>query len=285
MRAVHVLALVVPVLASGCWFFAPTGLDGVAEAQIRASCHFAFACCTAEERFEFSLRASSKDEGSCVQENLEEGSGTFNLVDRAKAVVNAGKGTYNQERADECLKPLLDALNNCDAEAVFAASRDPECEAEQQRGFVEGNVDDGDDCSDSIECVDFGLCRPDPDADPNTITTAGKCVVPAKEGEKCFDASTSEVTPCSPGTQCDFSGPEPVCKESELLADGEECFDDVECKGGFCTTESVQSCSFGGEPCAVDTDCPNNAVGETCERDEREVCSSDGPKVEICDGL
>lgn len=39
--------------AAGCWFFAPTGLDGMAEAMIRAQCHFAFACCTAPERNAF----------------------------------------------------------------------------------------------------------------------------------------------------------------------------------------------------------------------------------------
>jgi hypothetical protein len=175
MRRLLAVALFSTALfGSSCiWFFAPTSLDGFVEALIRADCHFAFACCTPPERASF-FPLNFKDEGACVEESLEQGSAANSVVDRAKAVIAAGKGEFQQDRADECLKPLLDAKNQCDSQAVLAPEpQDPVCAAEAARGFVKGNVDDGDDCDDDIECADFGFCDRVTDAEEDTLTGRG----------------------------------------------------------------------------------------------------------------
>jgi hypothetical protein len=283
MSLLVALASIVPFMTSSCWLFAPTGLDGFVEAFIRADCKFAFSCCTAPERAQFFPRAF-RDEGTCIEESIEEGSGGNVVVDRAKAVIAAGKGEFDQARADECLKPLLDARNNCDAEAVITgAGLDARCAAEQGRGFVVGNVDDGDDCNDDIECKDFGVCdRSDNDAD--TITTAGECKAAVDDGGDCSDGQA-----CFPGLVCtgnaDFT--EFTCEEPELLDDGEDCFADEQCDSGFCEERTVFRCNFTGEPCteATEADDCDTTIGDSCEEDFEDVCGGgDNVSVEVCDG-
>lgn len=270
---------------SSCWCITPTGLDGVVEAFIRADCHFAFVCCTAPERAQFFTR-SFRDEGACVAESLEEGNGGNVVTDRAKVVIAAGKGTFDQERADECLKPRLDALNSCDSEAILGGGLpgDPVCAAEQARGFVVGNVEDGDDCNDDIECADFGVCDRSGN-DDDTITTAGECKAARAEGEECID-NDGNVFACFPGTFCINDGQGNfTCEQVELLADGEDCFDDAQCESNFCEERSTFTCVISGEPCTEATqeaDCP--ALGDFCGEDEEQVCAANDVSVEVCDG-
>ncbi|HEY4220145.1 MAG TPA: hypothetical protein VGO62_02360, partial [Myxococcota bacterium] len=113
----------VSLAMASCYVFEPTSLDGFAEASIRAQCHFAFACCTPAERASVEGGSESRDEGTCVDESLRQGSEVNAVVARAKAVVSANKGTFDQKRADECEKGVLDAENNCDAQAVLAPGR------------------------------------------------------------------------------------------------------------------------------------------------------------------
>lgn len=275
-------ALALPLSTSSCWLFTPTGLDGFLEAFIRADCKFAFTCCSPPEREQFFPR-SFRDEGTCVQESLEEGSGGNVVVDRAKAVIAAGKGEFNQARADECLKPLLDDRNSCDSQAVLTGGADVKCAAEQGRGFVVGNVEDGDDCNDDIECADFGVCDRSGNED-DVVTTAGECKAAVDEGGDCGDGET-----CFPGLTCtgnaDFT--EFTCEQAELLGDGDACFDDAQCESGFCDEQDVFTCFFTGDPCTEATeadDCDVN-IGDSCEADVAEVCvAADNLSVEVCDG-
>lgn len=286
MRSTRRWSLVVfmPWLFAGCWFLSPTSLDGVAEAEIRASCHFAFSCCTPAERGTF-FGLAFRDEGACVAEGLEQSSSQNLLADRAKAVVAAGKGTFNQARADECRKPALEAMNSCDAQTVIGGvAPDPKCDGEATRGFVEGNVDDGDDCNDDIECADFGFCDRVTDADEDTITTAGSCVAARDEGDKCFD--DGEAFACFPGLACtpNDGGTEFTCKEPELLDDGDDCDDDSQCASGFCVEDETRTCSFSDLPCQDDTDCDEDNF-EFCESTFSGACGDNDVEVEICDGL
>lgn len=276
------VALVVPLSTSSCWLFAPTSLDGFVEAFIRAECKFAFQCCTPPERAQFFPR-NFRDEGTCVQESLEEGSGGNVVVDRAKAVIAAGKGEFNADRANECLTPQLEQRNACDADAVLGGdgALDVVCAAEQARGFVVGNVEDGDDCNDDIECADFGICdRSDNDAD--TITTAGECRAAVEEGGDCSDGQA-----CFPGTQCtpnaDFT--EFSCEQVELLGNGEECFADGQCESNFCEERNAFRCGASGEPCTVETvavDCPD--VGDFCFEQFVSECADADITVDVCNG-
>lgn len=280
-------ALLPALASSGCWFFSPTGLDGTVEALTRADCHFAFACCTPPERQSFFAR-NFRDEGTCVSESLEQGSGGNVVVDRAKAVIAAGNGEFQQERADECLKPTLDALNNCDADAVLGAgaANDPVCAAEQARGFVAGSIDDGDGCNDDIECADFGVCDRS-DNDPDVVTTEGECRAAKPEGEDCLNPDGGFFA-CFPGTFCtpDANG-DFTCEEFELKGDGEACDVDSECESGSCDGgEEVFACFFDGAPCTEATeaiDC-DVAIGDSCEATFSSVCAANDLSVEVCDG-
>jgi hypothetical protein len=285
MRRLLAVALFSTALfGSSCiWFFAPTSLDGFVEALIRADCHFAFACCTPPERASF-FPLNFKDEGACVEESLEQGNGANSVVDRAKAVVAAGKGEFQQDRADECLKPLLDAKNKCDSQAVLAPEpQDPVCAAEAARGFVQGNVEDGDDCDDDIECADFGFCDRVTDAEEDTLTTKGKCVAAKPQGEECID-DEGNVSFCFPGTQCtpDANG-NFTCEEPELLDNGEECDFDAQCESGVCEDIESGECSIDQAPCVEDTDCPT--PGDFCFPNFESRCADLGDvNVEVCDG-
>ena len=68
-----------------CYLFCPYNADQFVETQIRAECHFWFACCTAGEHDiailggalngrAFPDLSQFRDEGHCVEERLEEGS-------------------------------------------------------------------------------------------------------------------------------------------------------------------------------------------------------------------
>jgi hypothetical protein len=277
---IALIALLVPVSTSSCWLFAPTGLDGFVEAFLRAECNFAFNCCTPPERAQF-FSSNFRDEGTCVSEGLEEGDAGNIVVARAKAVIAAGKGEFDQARADECLKPLLDQRNNCDAEAVLlGAGADARCAAEQNRGFVVGNVDDGDDCNDDIECADFGFCDRS-DNEDDVVTTAGECRASVEEGGDC-----SENPFCFPGLACvpndDFT--EFTCEEQELLDNGDECNVNAQCESNFCEESERFLCSSNDAPCTPETaldDCP---IGDFCFEDFSSVCADSDVSVEVCDG-
>lgn len=234
-----VLALVGSSSAAGCWFFGPTSLDGMGEANIRAQCHFAFACCTAPERSAYYGLGAYRDEATCVEVTLEDGNYSHLLAARAKAVVGAGNGEFDGQRADECTRPMLDALNSCDADAVLGGANvlDPLCGADAGRMFVVGKLADGEDCTDDLECAGYGTCVVE-DPPENTITIAGQCRASRAEGEVCFDptATEPEYFNCVPGTSCVSGDPgeSSTCQTSAGADNGEPCFNHFECDSAYC---------------------------------------------------
>ena len=279
MRARLVVLAVLPVVvAGGCYVFAPTSLDGFFEASIRARCHFVFDCCSAGERTQFFQNAFN-DEGSCVSQQLESQSGTAAIAERARAVVAANKGDFNAKRAEECVKPGLDAENNCDADTVLSGKpvADGLCGADAERGFVEGKTKDGDDCDDDIECADFGVCDRS-NNDVTIVSIKGSCVAALKEGKSCFDAATGTQRSCVPGLDCKFDGNSGTCQKIVLKDDGASCVQGGECKNGFCSPREIKKC-FDDTPCTVDADC---GAFQTCNAQPASVCSGDAPKIEIC---
>jgi hypothetical protein len=277
--------LAVFLLASCAWFFAPTSLDGLAEAQIRASCHFAFACCSAPEREAFDQN-DFKDEGTCVDESLQSQNTENTTLARAKAVVAAGKGTFDDKRAAECEQPVIDAENKCDAATVLGGKpiADGLCSFDADRGYVKGTVADGQKCNDDIECADYGTCDRS-GTDPNTVTTAGKCKAAKANGDVCIDPNTQEQFDCQPGLSCatDPQTGKSTCQPIALEAAGQPCFSGAECKDGFCIKKQVLQCEFSGNPCTKDADC-TDFPGEKCQPQDSSVCSKTGPTVDVCKG-
>ncbi|MDP2344035.1 MAG: hypothetical protein Q8O67_23965 [Deltaproteobacteria bacterium] len=277
---------VVAVVGAGCFnLFFPFAPDQLFESDVRSRCAFAFRCCLAAERGSTGL-SGFRNEDECIEELLETGGQLSFLGQRAKAVIDAGKGTHDAALADECLKPLFDARNACDAETVLAPTPEStECQVGASRAFVVGNVDDGDECIDDLECADEGRCQPDPDLEPDpdevTVTVAGLCVAAASEGEACDERS------CKAGLDCDSNDAgELECTKPVLLEDGADCFVGSQCESGSCVAEGgVGFCDFDGSDCTSDAQCTLDQ-DDFCDFDNgNTVC---GPPadvvVEICDG-
>lgn len=269
-------SVVAGVLGTSCLALVfPYSPENLFETQVRAECAFAFRCCLPSERVITELQGF-RDEDTCIREILERGDSSTNLGLRAQEVVASGNGEYDNELAEKCLKPGIDARYACDAEAVLAAgASDPDCIAGAARAFVIGKVDDGDDCTDDLECVDEGDCIRDNDV--GEVSLQGKCRAHADKGDDCAERGCKTGLICLPNDGGEFR-----CTEPTLLDDGEDCSDNSECSSGFCNSDEVRACNFSGDACVSDSDC--DIPGDSCGVTTRTVCGSSGPKVEVCDG-
>ncbi len=108
-----------------CNLICPYNADQFFETQIRAECHFFFACCTAGEvdilvdAGRFPNLSNFRDEATCVQERLEEGGG-INFIGRAIVQAEqAGRFRFDYATAQLCLEGNINAMNNCDADRVI----------------------------------------------------------------------------------------------------------------------------------------------------------------------
>lgn len=296
MRRLSLLAPVavsVLALAPSCnllFAFAP---DQLCESQIRAICHFAYACCNATERDAFIGTSGFRNEGDCVEQLLAEQGSCGNALAVHEAT-QQGRFEYDSALAERCEKPLMDAANSCNADAVLgdALKEAEECEGKGGGNFAygQGKVENGDPCFASFECAEPGsICEPaeDPDGDGEILVTrVGTCKAPAKEGEDCSADGSDGL--CEPGTFCDFATEE--CTAFQLLGNGEACFDDDECESGFCddidfTVQATCSDRLAdGEACFEDDDCANGLCDDNANGEF--VCTArDDVVVEACNGL
>lgn len=267
-------SLVTAVGLVGCTnTFFPLASDQLFETQLRANCSYAFNCCEAVER-----STTAPDEATCVEEGLENGGELSLLGQRAKAAIDAGTATYNAEEAERCMRPFLDAAQQCDPN-LRNLKTDAACEVGIARAFVVGTIKDGKACTDTLECADEGTCVVD--AEDNTITVKGKCVAAVGEGADCTESD------CKSGLSCTFNAEDSTqtCEKIKLLDDGESCFDDSQCSSGACNQSETGSCIDSGEPCDGDSDC-DEANGDFCTFDGDAACGK--PVVvesDICNGL
>jgi hypothetical protein len=273
-------AAVLGLVVGGCLnLMFPYSPENLFETRVRAACAFAFRCCQASER-SFTNLEGFRDEESCITELLRGNDFVqreANLGQRAQEVIASGNGEFDDELAERCTKPLIDASYACDAQAVLApGAADPDCVLGARRAFVIGKLDDGDDCTDSLECADDGECIRDAD-EAVEVSLAGRCRARAGRGDDCADRE------CQTGLFCSFDEDgSQRCAERPLLDDGEPCGIDEECASGFCTATETGACEFTGEPCNDDADCDSPA--DTCVLDFSQSCGDDGPKVDVCNG-
>lgn len=262
--------------ASGCLALVfPYSPENLFETRVRAECAFAFRCCLPSERNVTDLQGF-RDEDSCIRETLEQGGPLAGLGLRAQEVIASGNGEFDDELAEKCTKPGTDARYACDAEAVLApGAEDPACIAGAARAFVIGKVEDGDACTDDLECIDEGRCVRDGDGDE--ISLEGKCRARSDKGDDCSERECKTGFVCTVNDNGDLR-----CAEPTLLDDGEECDDGSECASGFCNTVEERACFFTGDACASDAEC--DTPGDSCEITTTTQCGSSGPKVELCDG-
>lgn len=288
-RAVAVVGVVALPGVVACFnTLFPFAPDQLFETGARANCAFVFRCCDASERGAAGLSVTNfRNEDECVEESLEQGGALALIGQRAKAVVDAGNGEYDAALAEECTKPVHDAAYACDATGFLLPSFSAECQAFASRGFVRGKIGDGDDCTDDIECADEGTCVREEQEDGGDIvlTIAGTCRAAAGAGESC--EVDGQLRRCQAGLSCEFDGTDAfTCEEVVLKDEGEDCFDDGECKSGNCIELDSSRCSDSGNACAEDSDCDEENF-EFCDFEFLEQCAGDADAdadIEICDG-
>ncbi len=254
-----------------CNLICPYNADQFFETQIRAECHFFFACCTAGEvdilvdAGRFPNLSNFRDEATCVQERLEEGGG-INLIGRAIVQAEqAGRFRFDYATAQLCLEGNINAMNNCDADRVIgdAAINDEvidACEGVPGEGLVvDGDpcffdfecqipgslclspfflVDDPDPCAIDDDCNNDEICDQEisfcvPDAGAIEIHDDKICIAPLLEGDDCAPDPDFPLLPsfCEPGTVCFPDDGDLTCVF--LGIDGEECFEDEHCERGL----------------------------------------------------
>lgn len=299
MRRIFLLAATCAVLLANCNLFFAFAPDQVCETLIRAQCKFAFNCCDATERLVFAGGAGAfRNEGECIQELLEEGGGNCLNSFVVQEAVNQKRFEYDTVQAEACIKPLVDALNNCEAGALDGNQVvvDEACEDVDGLAFGTGKVADEGRCFATFECATpESACvvfdEADRELDEETqvlVTVVGKCLPPALAGEDCSESITDEAGSdgrCEVGTFCEQDGEDFEC--APLLAVDDDCVADVECETEFCNTLDNNVCAElleDGDGCVLGTDC----LSELCAlNDDNELVCTAQPVfvVEACNGL
>lgn len=285
---VRLLAVVLSGLASSsCQALFPYQAENLCETLVRAECRFAYQCCNASERADQLVGSSYarwRDEGDCVRENTIEVCGAFNVVVESQ---RAGRFDLDEELLESCLRPRIEALNTCDAEAVFdPPEADEEC---TEAGFFpgEGKVEDGALCFESFECAtEDAICKPDePGEDEILVSSKGTCQPPPRAGEECPDGFCADGLYCGPNATN-----QNVCQNKR--DDGAPCDEAEQCKSDICELDATfertcQAPRQNGEPCFTDAQC----ASENCDFSTSSCTGLQPPVddveivVDACDGL
>lgn len=303
------LTVALAVLPS-CYLFCPYNADQFVETQIRAECHFWFSCCTAGEHElaltrnpEFADMNRFRDEGSCVQERLEEGSVVNEALRAVTQAEQAGRFKFDVAQFQICQQPLIDALNTCNADFVIGDARPlevaPECEGVPGVGLVGDQKDCFFDFECAVagsDCLSPGVLEPfDPDEEPEEpdeelISQPKICIAPIKKGDSCeLDPDLPELpATCEPGTICfTQSDGDQECEEPHQQ--GEDCNFDGDCDVGlYCDPNAGEpECAElkgEGKDCTAENECD---IGLFCDLvDANPECTANLPvNVEICNGV
>lgn len=273
----------------------PYSSSDVCKTQARSYCKFQYQCCNAVERQEVSGGGSSFFTHSNEEECFEELSKLLCASTAAYAEAEAeGRLKWDQATAEECLRPWIDAAEQCNAEVILG--NEPPKEECAGSPWIEGAVENGDTCYMTEECADEeASCVPNESEDPEQelVTAKGTCTPPAGEGESC------EEKPCRSELWCDYGGDPATCKR--FLANGQPCDLGYQCQSGNCQYDvnageyNCQAKKANGEDCSSDDECEseycdyNNfqcgnrkALGEACTYDEECQTFYCDPVDEVC---
>lgn len=277
-----------------CNLMCPYNADQVFETQVRAECHFYFGCCTVGEHdvleatagaVDFSDFARYRDEASCVQERLEEGTEANELFRAIVQAEQAGRFRYDATKAQACNGNLIDALNSCDKDFVLGETRpleaSEECSVDPSTAGGDGTagvpgeglVGDGDPCFFDFECaVPNSRCQ-----SPIVLEQIESCTTDSdcRGGEECRDGlCLDEVTEV-------LITDEKICivplkEDDDCTPDADFPFLDAWCGEGLrCIADedgdrSCQPPRFEGEDCFSGT--------QDCERGTYCDASGNGPE-------
>lgn len=308
-----------------CNLICPYNADQFFETQVRAECHFVFACCTAGEADIVASAiggglpnmAQYRDEAHCVEERLEEGS-EINVIARGiSQAESGGRFRYDLATAQGCLEGRINALNNCDADFVLGDKAPVETPEVCQRVPGDGLVKDGGACFFDFECEIKGSrclppsaldpvepCAIDDDCGSDELcdTELGRCVIdfgaviihddriciaPLLEGDDCsVDPDFPDLAFCEEGLRCILDANADQTCEFPFL-EGDECLASTDCDVGlFCDGQPGECTLLKGEG----EDCTADAECEValfCDTARNEpTCEAPLPvDVLICNGI
>jgi hypothetical protein len=269
-----------PLLAS-CNALFPFAPDQICETQLRAACHFAYACCNSTERGTFASALGVdgfRSESECIDFKLRSGSACGNSLAVVDAV-NENRFTYDASLAQKCLGPEIGSLNQCEADKVFQPDKlDPSCSAFPSGDFAfgTGDVAAKGKCFAGFECaVADSACvvKPDDGSDGKVVLTdVGFCQSPGNLGDDC--AITNGL--CAAGLFCDVDN---KCSKIDLKSNGSTCTTDGECLSDFCNDGTCGDKLADGKPCKHAGDCVSNICA-------KQICTPQPTLVvDACNGI
>ena len=292
-----------------CYLFCPYNADQFVETQIRAECHFWFACCTAGEHALAASRRPDladmdrfKDEGACIQERLEEGSGANEALRAVIQAEQAGRFKFDAAQFQICQQPLIDAFNTCNADFIIGDAAPLETAPECEQAPGAGLVPDGGDCFFGFECIAPGSDCLSPavfekiddtpeEPDEVLISQPKVCIAPLKEGDDCKTDPDFPLTPttCEPGIICftDSDGDQ-TCEAPHQ--DGDDCNFDGDCDVGlYCDfNDGSPECANlkqEGKDCAAENECDVGLFCDLAQGVDAECTAALPVNVEICNGV
>lgn len=169
----------------------------------------------------------------------------YDSLRRARASIEGGRGSLNQDRANACGALLLriDPSLPCYGASTYTFDQRygdefrATCDA-----LVTGTVAEGGTCDSTSECAGDGECRFD--RNPECI---GECVVWIRADQSCVDRPND----CGPDRFCNGM----ICRWKDLKENGEFCVDHSECKSGHCFDYACKDTSALNGECEQEGDC------------------------------
>jgi len=247
-----------------CNLMCPYNADQVFETQVRAECHFYFACCTVGEHDiveavatgRFTDLSRFRDEGHCVQERLEEGSEANEIFRAIVQAEQAGRFQYDAAQAQKCGEGLITAMNNCDADFVLG-----------DKGPLEAPTE----------------CRIDPEAAGGD----GTAIIPGTGKVKTDDPCFFDFECAIPNSRClprDFLA---SVDDFDTCVGDDDCRNGEICDGGLCILDpeaiTIHDDKVCVQPFVETEDCSDDPdhplLPEYCERGTRCLSDADGDQT------
>jgi len=183
-------------------------------------------------------------EDICARAAAAEGWPYSTLRD-ARAAIEAGRATYNQDKGAACGALLLriDTSLPCYGASTYTFSERYGAEFRQSCGeLLTGTVAVGSVCDETAECADSGDCIFNRSND-----CTGQCMVWLNAGDSCAQRPGD----CGPERFCDGT----ICKWPNLLDNGAQCFSHDACESGKCFEYTCKEINGEMGECIQEGDC------------------------------
>lgn len=287
----------------------PYSADGYCEKSAQTYCKFMYKCCTPSERISqfgllILLGGAHTNYDECKDKATKLMCATLSPYGES---VQAGRGTWDEAKAQECMQIVEKAADACDAQQYYEGTEGKDCELNGD--IFKGSVQDGGECYFDAECSGEGkscITRTSDDPDTELRTAEGTCRGLPADGEPCTETNecasnlycdSSDVCRAlkQNGSLCDYAdecqsgrcGYNTTSSEYECMAriaDGQACYSSSDCESGNCDdgTDVCAAKRANGTSCSADSECVSGNCDTTCQP----AATDTGAQVtyDLCDG-